>query len=57
MQTSVLRALVNNPFWKSFDIIFMINEKKTVKILMALFSFSIKIIFKLIISQYLKGIR
>ena len=27
MLTGALRAIVNNPFWKSFDIIFMENEK------------------------------
>ena len=27
MLMSVFRALVNNPFWESFDTIFMENEK------------------------------
>ena len=59
MLTSALRALVNNLFLKSFNTIFMKNEKKkkTIKMLIVFFFFFfIKIFFKLIINQCPKNI-
>ena len=49
MLTSALRALVNNPFYESFDTTFMeIKKKKTVKTLIVFFffPFPIKTLFK-----------
>ena len=37
MLMSTLRAMITNPFWKNFDIIFMRNEKKIVKTLIITF--------------------
>ena len=39
MLTSALRALVNNLFLKSFNTIFMKNEKKNIKMLIFFFHF------------------
>jgi len=56
MLTSALRALVKNPVKKSFDIIFMENEK-VIKILIAFISFPIKTFFNWIFNQCPKGTR
>ena len=45
MLTSVLGTLVKNSVKKSFDITFMKNKKKAVKILIVFFSFSIIFFF------------
>ena len=52
MLMSVLRTLINNPFKKSFDTIFMENEKNCQNINF----FLIKTFFKWIINDYPKSI-
>ena len=52
MLTTVLRVLVKNQVKESFDITFMINKKKIVKILK--FFFFIKVLFNWILNQCLK---
>ena len=51
MLTNTLNILVNNLFQESFDTTFMRNKKKTVIILIAFFSFPIKIFFNWIVNK------
>ena len=55
MLTSALRTLVDNPFYESFNIIFMRNEKSYQTIFF--FSFSIKTLFNWIVNKCFKGTR
>ena len=55
MLTSALKVLVNNPFYESFDIIFMGNEKSCQNINYFFFSFLIKTFFNWILNQYPKS--
>ena len=54
MLKSVTKTLINNLFFKNFNIIFMKNEKNYQNI-NYFFSFSIKNFFKWIINQCPKG--
>ena len=51
MLTSVLGTLVKNSVKKSFDITFMKNKKKAVKILIVFFSFSIIFFFNWVLNR------
>ena len=51
MLTSVLKALIKNPFYKNFDIIFMGNEKNCQNIIYFFFNFLINTLFNWILKE------